>query len=131
MSRHRDFDAARAEADPLTFTLGGEQFTARATMPAGVLLDIANAHANGDELELLKLVGVFIEQIVPDEDHDRFVVAMRLTDQATVFDLVAWVIEETTGRPFGKPSSSPQSPASGGESSKDASLSWAAEARSA
>ena len=51
MARHRDFDAARAEhaQEPLTFRLGGEDFTTSGDLPAGALLDLGAAAAGDDD----------------------------------------------------------------------------------
>lgn len=129
MSRYRDFDAARAEAnaEPLTFTLGGEDFTAATDLPSGVLLDMAAAFTSDDPSMGLDLFSELFRVMVAPEDAERFAVAVRKVGLSTVLDLVGWIVEESTGRPFNKPSPSPPRPVQSGGSSNGDSLAWAAD----
>jgi hypothetical protein len=130
MSRYKDFDAARAEraGEPLTFKLGGEMFTGSGEIPAGLLLDASAALTN--EAAAAQAFQALFEGIVPEEDHERFATAVRRVDMQTVFELVTWIMEEISGRPFGNASSSPKLHAVDGAPSKDGSVSWVAGAHS-
>lgn len=132
MSRHRDFDAARAERalEPLTFTLGGQQFTTVPEIPVGPLLDLASKAGDTDAAALAAF-GAFMRAIVAPGDRDRFEAVLAATGIATMLELVAWVIEETTGGPLPGASSSPEAPSADGEPSRVVSLSPAPETRSA
>lgn len=133
MSRFKDFDAARAEQhrEPLTFRLGGEEFTITGVLPAGILLDIAAAQSSGNQEAMFGAVVGMWDQLVPPADQERFAAAIRRVDLETMLALVEWVVEETTGRPFGSSSSSPEVPSQDGPPSRVVSLSPGREARSA
>lgn len=128
MSRFKDFDAARAEArgEPLTFKLGGEMFTACAELPAGVLLDMGAAFTSQDAMAGFDLFTELFQVIVAPDDQERFAAAVRTVGLSTVMDLVQWIVEESTGRPFETPSPSPHRSVTGGGSSNGDSVSWAA-----
>lgn len=131
MTRFKDFDAARAEhaREPIEFKLGGEHFVARGEVPAGVVLDAVTA---GDDMQTqLALFATLFEAIVADLDAERFALAVRRVDVETVFELVAWIMEEVTGRPLPSASPSPVEPSGDGPPSRVVSLSPVAEARSA
>lgn len=123
MSRHRDFDAARAEhqSEPLTFRLAGHDFETVPVIPAGPILDLA---ANADKMDADAMVAFarFLYSIVRADQVDAFTHALDTVDLGTVLELVAWVIEETTGRPLGRHSSLPVEPSTGGEPSRRVSL---------
>lgn len=132
MSRHRDFDAARAEIEgpPLTFTLCGEEFRCRAKIPAGPILKLASQH-DLQGLEAIDALGQFLYSIVvPDQaDTLRKVIDEDVTVPLAV-EIVAWVIEESTGRPLPMLSDLPLPASEDGPSSNLVSLS-PAESRSA
>lgn len=125
MPRYRDFDAARAEQhrEPLTFRLGGEEFTIDGALPAGILLDIAAAQSSGNQEAMFGAIVGMWDQLIPQPDQERFAQAIRKVDLETMLALVEWVVEETTGRPFGQPASSPVVPSQDGPPSRVVSLS--------
>jgi len=120
MSRFRDFDAARAEhaRNPLDFKIGGESFTIDATLPAGVLMDLGRAFMLGDDSASFGAYIALWEAVIPDEDEARFAQALRQVDLATMTELVAWIVEESTGRPLDSANDSPPSPSSNGDRSR-------------
>ncbi len=133
MGRYRDFDAARAEraGEQIEFKVGGEEFAVDGTLPGGVILELAEAMASGDQFAAMGLTAELFKGIVRPEDTDRFAAAVRTVDMMTMLDLLSWIIEEATGRPL--PNASPSEPASseGGSPSRVVSLSPAKGARSA
>lgn len=131
-TRHRDFDAARAEhvGEPLTFTLNGTLFTCVADVPSGPLLDMA-ANADLADAAAFSAFGEFLRSIVVPDQADDFNAALRTVGLATLLELVSWVVGEITGRPLSVPSSSPASASSDGGSSRVVSLSPVGETRSA
>lgn len=131
MSRHRDFDAARAEvqSEPLTFRLAGRDFTIE-RVPAGPLLDLA-AHAGDTDAAAMAAFSRFLHALVIPSQRDDLVAALADVDLSTLFELVQWVIEEQTGRPLASPSPLPLDASQGGEPSRVVSLSAVGEARSA
>jgi hypothetical protein len=131
MSRHRDFDAARAEnvREPLTFRLAGRDFTIE-RVPAGPLLDLAS---NSDlrDTDALAAFGRFLIALVVPEQRDAMREALDDTDLPMLLELVRWVVEEATGSPLSEPSVSPDGPSSTGETPRVVSLSPVKETRSA
>ncbi len=113
MSRFRDFDAARAESEPLRFRLGGELFEMACVLPAGPLLDMARSK-NDDEA--IVALASFFDQLIPEADRERFSEAIRRTDIRALAEAQAWIIAEATGRPLPNASPSPSSPSGNGVS---------------
>lgn len=135
MARHRDFDAeyqaSKAEQDkePITFTLGGQGWTAIPNAPAGLLMDVITATAALNNVadgspESLAAIGSagaatydFLMGVLVDDDKARFVTAMHDTDPAKLISLdrwqgtVNWLAGEYTGggdsRPTMPPAGSP------------------------
>lgn len=110
-TRHREFASARAELaeNPITFSLDEEVFTVEGVLQAGPLLDLITALPGGldtdkmapaDAMVAFKVFGEFIEGVVIEPDRERWRAAMRTTTLQTVMDILAWVIEESTGRPL-------------------------------
>lgn len=121
MSRHRDFAAARAESEPLTFTLAGHAFTID-RVPAGPLLDLADQATLTDE-KAMAAFARFMHALVREEERATLRAALDETDLQTVLEIVQWVIEESTGRPLPTASSSPGEPSQDGAPSRVVSLS--------
>lgn len=113
MSRFRDFDAARAESEPIRFRLGGELFELACVLPAGPLLDMARAKTDDEAIPALVS---FFEAIVPEEDKERFAAAIRKSDVRTLAEAQAWIIGEATGRPLSPASPSVALPSESGVS---------------
>jgi len=116
MSRFRDFDAARAESEPIRFRLGGELFELACVLPAGPLLDMARAKTDDEAIPALV---AFFEAIVADDDTERFAAAIRRSDIRTLAEAQAWIIAEATGRPLPNASPSAALPSESGVSWKN------------
>lgn len=108
MSAFRDFDAARAEhvARAVTFKVGGEEFTVDAVVPAGILLDLSRGMVAGDDGATFVAFVALWDHLIRQEDQERFAAAIRTVDFAVMYDLVSWLVEEATARPFVSQSSS-------------------------
>ncbi len=117
MSRHRDFDAARAEhaGEALTFRLAGRDFTTVPQIPAGVLLDLASYEDRPLDGFAFQLFGRFLRSIVVPEQQGAMREAMDEVGLDVVFDIVNWVIGEVTARPLPNASPSDGSPSPTGE----------------
>lgn len=124
MSRFRDFDVARDDAlgEPLRFKLAGQEFTCRQPISAGPLLELAGK-ATLSGVDAFQAFGRFLFDVVTPEQSDAFREALRGVGFDTLFELCQWIIEETTGRPFGKSASSQESASSNGPPSRVVSLS--------
>lgn len=128
MDRFRDFDAALAElGDPLTFKLGGETFTCLPEIPAGPVLKLAR-HADKIDAEAFVVFGEFLRCIVIEEQRDALTEALDRVGLGTLLDLIAWLVQESTGRPLEVASSSPELPPGDGQPLRVVSLDPVAEA---
>lgn len=106
----RDFDRARSERQAATigFRLGGREFTIPARIPAGALLDVTRAVAANNDFMAMTAFTEFLDALIPADQAEEFKAALREpeVDQTDVMDLIAWIVEESTGRPLQKRSSS-------------------------
>lgn len=106
---HRDFDAAATpdpSAEPITFTLAGRQFTRRTELPLGALVAAGRAVRLAPMEQFVALVEVVRSWIIPAE-RDAFDDALLEIDNFGVLaDIVAWLMEQSTGRPTPASSSS-------------------------
>jgi hypothetical protein len=115
---HRDFDAARAERerkiDPVTFTLGGEDFTCVLAPSVGDAFDLADAPEPETSLiGSVRAIVAFVDKILVPDDRERFTTLIRKVDTPhgpiNSYDLVelgTWLGEEYAGRPT-EPSTEP------------------------
>jgi hypothetical protein len=118
---HRDFDAARAErerqVEPVTFTLGGEQFQCVLAPSVGDALDLADAPEPETSLiGSVRAIVRFVDKILVPADRARFAELIRKMDTphgpVNAYDLIevgVWLGEEYAGRP-----TDPSSDSSGG-----------------
>lgn len=110
---HRDFDAAAREAvgEPLTFTLGGEVFTCAPTLAALPMLKLAKSADKGGA-EGVAAFYDFLTAMLVQDDVPRFEAMMQREriGMEQLSELVAWVVEEATGRPTQRPSDLPERP---------------------
>lgn len=121
MGAYRDFDAARAEHQPLAFRLAGRDFTTVAPIPAGPVLDLGRAQGQGGEVAFDVFVA-FFEAIIPEDQAGEFAAAIREVGFETMRELLAWIVEEATGRPLPSASSSESSSPENGQPSRRVSL---------
>jgi hypothetical protein len=131
---HRDFDAARAErertVDPVTFTLGGEDFSCVLAPSVGDAFDLADAPE--PETSLIgscRAITAFVDKILVPKDRPRFKNLIRKMDTPhgpiNALDLVelgSWLGEEFSGRPTGPSTESSGGRETTGESSSSDSL---------
>lgn len=121
-----DFDAARRERarrrTPLTFTLGGEDFTCLAAPLVGDALDLAAAPEWGEKGAVEALVGFIDALLATDDDRQRFQALLRRRDDPidneAIFDVGVYLAEQFSTGPFGPPTGSSSGPQPGGGKSK-------------
>ena len=118
MTRHRDFDAARAEhvGDPLTFRLAGRDFTIE-RIPAGPLLELS-AQSDQEGAAAMAAFARFLGVLVVPDQRDELRNALDEVELQTVLEIVQWVVGEATARPLARPSSSPVVPSPDSPQSK-------------
>ena len=118
MSRHRDFDAARAEhqGEPLPFRLAGREFTV-ARVPAAPMFDLAQATATGDSLATIAAFGVLLYKAVPEDQHAELRASLEEIELPTALEVVNWLIGESMNRPLGSAGGSSDTGSSNGAAS--------------
>jgi len=123
MGPHRDFDAARQErmreAEPVTFTIGGQTFTAVVEPALGDALALADApEPDQDQAAALRAILAFIRSlVVPDQRRrwDRMIRRQKasrwlrrrpVVSSQEVFELGFWLSTQYTARPTRPPAGS-------------------------
>ena len=108
---HRDFDAARAErerkTEPVTFRLGGEDFTCVLAPSVGDALDLADApEPEASLIGSVRAIVRFVDKMLVAGDRERFAALIRQMDTPhgpiNSYDLIelgVWLGEEYGGRP--------------------------------
>ena len=128
MARHMDFDAARSESDtavedPISFTLGGEEWNVRSDISGSLLMDFILSERVTDSLRAGKHL---LLHAIALEDQPRFeemlregkrgsaavkankatgtkaekaVPAVSPPTMAQLDDVIAWLVRELIGRP--------------------------------
>ena len=106
--RHKSFKVQDLDdLEPLSFDLGGEEFTCYPAVQGKVILDIMKIAAEGDEdtRGVLMAVSVldFFEKVMPPEEYERLGKLMedpkRIVELDVMSEIMSWLIEEYSGRP--------------------------------
>jgi hypothetical protein len=106
--RHKSFDVVTLDdLEPLSFDLGGEEFSCYAEVQGKAVLDVLRVTTEGDEDSrgLLLLVSTldFFEKVMPPEEHERLTKLMedptRIVPMSTMSSIMTWLIEEYSNRP--------------------------------
>lgn len=112
---HRAFAAATREAtkEPITFTVEGfdKSIRVKSPLPVGQLM-IAARYMGGDpsgnekqEIARVNALDDLIRKWIHEEDREAWDECLAaMTDLALLGDIVAYIIEESTGRPTQAPS---------------------------
>lgn len=106
--RFKDFGSGeKSDKAPLKFKLHGEEFTCVAEIQGKVLLDMVSRSQSEDPAVAAAVVTDFFNKVLTDESLERFdaltVDKERIVTMETLSDIVAWLIEEYTGRPNQQP----------------------------
>ena len=107
--RHKSFEVKNIdESEPLTFDLGGEEFTCHPEVQGKLILDIIRAASDEkdpDQRGMMMAVGVldFFEKVMDAPEYERFNKLMedpkRIVPMDTLSEIMSWLIEEYTDRP--------------------------------
>lgn len=106
--RHKSFKVQNVdELEPLSFDLGGEEFTCYPAVQGKVILDIMKIASEGDEdtRGMMMAVSVldFFEKVMPPEEYERLGKLMedpkRIVELDVMSEIMSWLIEEYSGRP--------------------------------
>jgi len=110
-SRYKDFGTGgEVNAEPLAFKLHDEEFTAIPTIQGKVLMDLVSRSQSEDPLEAMSVISTFFEKILVDESLERFNALLedkeRIVTMETLGEIIAWLVEEYSGRPNQQPEES-------------------------
>lgn len=113
MARFKDFDAAEAERkdEPLTFRMGGREWTA-AHVNAANFLAFSRQTAEGGVSAMTGFDDYITSTLLEDQREDFHVMLTESGVQlSTLVSLMQWIVEQATGNPTAaaSPSSAPQS----------------------
>lgn len=131
--RYRDFDAeyqaSNPEQPPISFKLGGQQFTCLAECPVGLLTDMMVASAGADTGNPAQMAAVaaaalefFTKALIP-EDRGRLISALHEDTPGKVIPILSmirameWVVSEFMGKDSRSSSGSSISPSLNGAGS--------------
>lgn len=104
----KDFDSARAEVtqEPLTFQVGGEQFTVALPLSGYDLLDIGKAallaqSSDGVNTESVDMMRNFIASALGTDQAAHFEQVARATriGLEEIMEIFSWIMEEGIGVP--------------------------------
>ena len=117
MARFKDFDAAEAErkGEPITFRLGGREWTA-AHVNAANFLAFARQIANGGNDTVIGFDD-YITGTLAEKDRKAFqkMLAEKEIQLSTLMELGQWIVEQATGNPTAGASPSQEAPSSSGQ----------------
>jgi len=106
--RHKSFEVVNVDdIEPLTFDLGGEEFTCYSEVQGKTVLDVLRASTEGDEdtrgLMLMLSTLDFFEKVMPAEEHKRLAKLLedpkKIVPMTTLSSIMTWLIEEYSSRP--------------------------------
>jgi hypothetical protein len=109
MSRFKDFGAGKNEGNksPLSFKLHGEEFSCVPQVQGKTLLSLVSVANTDDPVKSAEAVNKFFEIVLLDESLERFNKIASSKDKIitveTLADIVAWLMEEYSGRPEEQP----------------------------
>lgn len=109
--RFKDFGSGgEVSADPITFKLHGEDFTAIPVIQGKVLMDLVTKSQSEDAIEAMGTVSSFFNNVLTDESLSRFNALLedkeRIVTMETLGEIVGWLIQEYSGRPNQQPEES-------------------------
>jgi hypothetical protein len=110
-NRFKDFGTGgEISAEPITFKLHGEDFTAIPTIQGKVLMDLVTKSQSEDSIEAMGTISSFFNSVLVDESLERFNSLLedkeRIVTMETLGEIVGWLIQEYSGRPNQQPEES-------------------------
>jgi len=110
-NRFKDFGSGNtANEEPLTFALHGEQFECYPAVPGKVLLSLVANTNEDDGAAMAKTIDSFFGIVLLPESYERFDKLAqdpkRIVTVETLGEIVAWLVEEYSGRPQSGPEDS-------------------------
>ena len=107
-SRFKDFGGAKGtNLSPLSFKLYDEEFRCRPAVQGKTMLDMVSNSNSDDGAAMAKTVEDFFATAILPEDYEKFDALLKDPDKIvtveTLTEIVAWLVEEYTGRPTQQP----------------------------
>jgi hypothetical protein len=116
MARFKDFDAAEAErkGEPITFALGGRQWTA-AHVNATNFFTFSRQIAEGGPLAATGFDDYITSTLQEDQQDDfHAMLGEKDVQLATLMELGQWIVEQASGNPTAAASPSQAAPSTNG-----------------
>jgi hypothetical protein len=111
-SRFKDFGAGTSSEDkePIVFKLYDEEFTCVPVMQGKALMSLVSRSQSEDPVEAMGVIDTFFSQTLTDESLERFNALLedknRVVAMETLGEIIAWLVEEYSGRPNQQPEDS-------------------------
>lgn len=108
-SRFKDFGSGSAveEKEPIVFKLHDEEFTCIPALQGKVLMDLVSRSQSEDPAESIGVINSFFSSALTDESLERFNALLedkeRIVNMETLGEIIAWLVEEYSGRPNQQP----------------------------
>ena len=108
-SRFKDFGAGVAEADkrPLSFKLHGEEFHCKPAIQGKAMLEMVASSESDNNAEMANVITTFFNVALAEESKEPFFALLEDPDKIvtveTLSEIIAWLVEEYTGRPTQQP----------------------------
>ena len=104
MTRHKSFGRPTGvSAEPITFDLHGETFTAIPQIQGTTLMNLMKANDPDIPAASAGLIMDFFPLVLEDESLERFNTLISSKDKIvpaeTLAEIVGWLVEEYSGRP--------------------------------
>lgn len=107
-NRFKDFGSGSENVKPpLSFKIHGEEFQCISVLQGKILLDLVRKSQSSDPLVAAAVIDEFFDNVLVEESLSRFNDLLRdkerIVSVETLSEIVAWLIEEYSGRPEEQP----------------------------
>lgn len=105
MAKFKDFGVGGADpnAEPIKFSIHGEQFECIPEIQGKVLLELIADSGADDAVRNAEVSNKFFSQVMSQETYDRFNALLTSKDKIvpveTIGDITAWLVEQYSDRP--------------------------------
>ena len=108
-SRYKDFGAGNApdSVEPIVFKIHDEEFTCIPVIQGKVLMDLVTRSQSQETADAVGVLNDFFDKVLTDESLARFNALLedkeRIVTMDTLGEIIAWLVEEYSGRPNQQP----------------------------
>jgi hypothetical protein len=110
MARFKDFGKGKednASAEPISFTLHGENFECLPRLQGKVLLEFVELANSENASDSAKVTRTFFKKVLRAESYTRFDALLedekKIVSVETLGEIIGWLIEEYSDRPNPQP----------------------------